>query len=355
MNYKNKQFSINTRITAILLCLLTLTLDAPALAAKSSYLSESGMRKEMVRAIEAGEEELVITVRDGCDFNKVFQEVTQQYIASGSIDSNSYVGDRAELWIELDIGSGRRIMGAIARNSLGSLTASDRQVYERATRVLERLLKPGMTELDIEFAIHDELARLVTYKLEGDVSDARAALINGEASCSGYTDAFYLLGRLGGLTIEKVSGVGDGGPHAWNVVKLGGRWYSVDVTWDDQEEMGIIHRYLNAPVQIMRQKHTLDGVYDGLFSFGGMDEYNYFVATGRYAKTASIFRKLAVQAILEDERFELMCAEDFDVEQMSNEIMRIALKDSGHKSIEATRSTEQAGGHRWLLMHVEFS
>ena len=30
-----------------------------------------------------------------------------------------------------------------------------------------------------------------------------------------------------------IAGVSGGGPHMWNMVKVGGLWYHVDVTWDD--------------------------------------------------------------------------------------------------------------------------
>ena len=41
--------------------------------------------------------------------------------------------------------------------------------------------------------------------------------------------------------------------HAWNMVKLDGAWYCVDVTWDDPGGGGqAIHRYFNVTSQFMR-------------------------------------------------------------------------------------------------------
>ncbi len=51
--------------------------------------------------------------------------------------------------------------------------------------------------------------------------------------CEGYSEAFKMLCDRAGIPCIVV--VGDaGGPHAWNYVKMeDGKWYAVDVTWDD--------------------------------------------------------------------------------------------------------------------------
>ena len=56
--------------------------------------------------------------------------------------------------------------------------------------------------------------------------------------CSGYSLAtYYLLNKLG-IDTRIITGYGgDGGEqtenHMWNLVKLDGKWYNLDVTWDD--------------------------------------------------------------------------------------------------------------------------
>lgn len=71
-------------------------------------------------------------------------------------------------------------------------------------------------------------------------STAYGVLINGEASCQGYSVAMYRLLRESGIDCRIITGdatspeTGDTEYHAWNLVKLGGKWYNVDVSWDDQ-------------------------------------------------------------------------------------------------------------------------
>lgn len=110
--------------------------------------------------------------------------------------------------------------------------AYDRQAYEEAAlEALSRSVHPGMTDLQIALALHDDLAahcrydESLTHKTEYD------ALVNGVAVCQGYAEAYMdLLHRAG---VECVVVDSEAMNHGWNLVKLEGQWYHVDVTWDD--------------------------------------------------------------------------------------------------------------------------
>ena len=64
------------------------------------------------------------------------------------------------------------------------------------------------------------------------------ALINGKCVCGGYSESFLILTRAMGIESYYVEGIGggaEGGPHAWNYLKVDGEYYHMDVTWDDME------------------------------------------------------------------------------------------------------------------------
>ena len=61
---------------------------------------------------------------------------------------------------------------------------------------------------------------------------AYAALINRTAVCQGYSNLLYRLLLELGVDNRIISGVGNGGPHSWNIVLLDGKYYNVDATWD---------------------------------------------------------------------------------------------------------------------------
>ncbi|MBQ3343455.1 MAG: hypothetical protein IJG84_16260 [Kiritimatiellae bacterium] len=63
-----------------------------------------------------------------------------------------------------------------------------------------------------------------------------SVLVRGRAVCEGYTMAYrHLLNAVGIISEETV---GNDGRHVWNYVRISGRWYHVDVTWDDTLHSG---------------------------------------------------------------------------------------------------------------------
>ncbi len=78
----------------------------------------------------------------------------------------------------------------------------------------------------------------------GNYSDTKAesVLRNRVSVCQGYSDLFLSLGKLAGLEIVTITGYSKGityrpgstltdTDHAWNAVKIDGRWRLFDVTW----------------------------------------------------------------------------------------------------------------------------
>lgn len=68
-----------------------------------------------------------------------------------------------------------------------------------------------------------------TYKLK---HTAYAAIIDKTAVCQGYALLFYRMMLEMGVDCRLVAGIGNGGAHGWNIVKLDGVYYNVDSTWD---------------------------------------------------------------------------------------------------------------------------
>ncbi len=97
----------------------------------------------------------------------------------------------------------------------------------------------SLTDAQKALLIHDRLAVLCEYDYENllnktvpDASyDAHGVLVNEIAVCQGYAEAYmYLLGQIGIESYICSSEVLD---HAWNIVRIDGQYYHVDVTWDD--------------------------------------------------------------------------------------------------------------------------
>lgn len=85
--------------------------------------------------------------------------------------------------------------------------------------------------------VHDYLVLLNRYvAFEGG---AYSALCKGRSSCSGYAFSFYAIMRELGIPVT----IETGGAHAWNRVQYEGKWYNMDVTWDDNGVDEISYTY----------------------------------------------------------------------------------------------------------------
>ena len=111
--------------------------------------------------------------------------------------------------------------------------------------ILPQLALDGKTAYQKAAAIYDWIAKNVRYDYEnlndGDYMlkyTAYAAAIDKKAVCQGYANLFYRLANSAGIDCRIITGRGNSGSgwidHAWNIVQMDdGKYYCVDVTWDE--------------------------------------------------------------------------------------------------------------------------
>ncbi len=97
-------------------------------------------------------------------------------------------------------------------------------------------------------SIHDQICAQVTYSTDvnNPISHQAISVFNSPYNpvCEGYSEAFKLLCDREGIPCIIVTGLGNGGAHEWNYVQMeDGKWYGMDVTWDDQENIGYLYDY----------------------------------------------------------------------------------------------------------------
>ena len=99
-----------------------------------------------------------------------------------------------------------------------------------------------LSDLDKTFALHNWLCDHADYnydevnKERGEETDwanytAYGVLVNHIGVCQSYSLAFNTLLNLAGVECATI--MVDPMNHAWNLVRVGGSWYHMDVTWDD--------------------------------------------------------------------------------------------------------------------------
>ena len=111
------------------------------------------------------------------------------------------------------------------------------QFNSKVDEILGKTIKDDMTEVEKALKLHDYIVLNTKYDLSGEIEDyndgisAYDILVMGNGVCQGYAQAYgYLLDRIG---IESMMVTSEIMAHAWNLVKIDGEWYHVDVTWDD--------------------------------------------------------------------------------------------------------------------------
>lgn len=194
---------------------------------------------------------------------------------------------------------GKKIILAVRSGSTGALSSREMQTLEAASAIAAAAKDPD--PLQTAKAIHDWLCEHITYA-EDETTDeddtAIGAILNGEANCDGYSDAFYLIGSLAGLNVRYQHGdsldkrsadFGTSVSHLWNLLEIGGRWRMVDVTWDD-EEYGWSYIWFNAGRDTASRMHlwnedmtvSIDAETQRPFSIGS----DFYVSSEEEMRTA---------------------------------------------------------------------
>ena len=125
-----------------------------------------------------------------------------------------------------------------------------------ATEKAMSSINDSMSDIDKMIALHDHIVLNAEYDLETYEThnndhptsfSAYGVLVKGIGVCQSYTLAYSLLLKLADIEVSTVSSTALS--HIWNLVKIDGEWYHVDVTWDDPtfDKKGLVsYRYFLA-------------------------------------------------------------------------------------------------------------
>lgn len=110
-------------------------------------------------------------------------------------------------------------------------------VNEKVTSILGQIIDSSMNVDKKEKAIHDYIVENVQYDTSLTRYSAYNALSEGKTVCQGYALLTYKMLNQAGVECKIISGYATSGgeteSHAWNLVRLNGKWYHLDCTWDD--------------------------------------------------------------------------------------------------------------------------
>ena len=128
-------------------------------------------------------------------------------------------------------------------NDVSEIPAQFDEFHER-TRAIIRKVDPSFSDWEKVAFVHDYVALHYDYdhrayieeEKDNAIYDAYGMLTEGIGVCQAYSLLTRYLLRQLGVECECVSC--DGLNHEWNIVKIDGHWYHMDVTWDDRDDKG---------------------------------------------------------------------------------------------------------------------
>lgn len=123
-----------------------------------------------------------------------------------------------------------------------NITASQQKAVDNAVAAIKKELKLTSLANDYQriLAVHDWLVKNVKYDNSKSKHTVYDALVGKKSVCDGYALATYLLLNDLGIPCRMMTGTGNSGNHAWNIVYLEGKWYYMDTTWDSNAyEQGV--------------------------------------------------------------------------------------------------------------------
>ena len=150
------------------------------------------------------------------------------------------------------------LSGSVNENAIKKASA---KINKEITKITSQI-KRGMNSVDKALFVHDQLVKNTSYE-DKSSDNARlteyGVLVKHKGNCQGYSLAYAVIMKRLGFAVRFVDSASMG--HVWNQVRIGKKWYNVDVTWDD-------------PVERNSEKNQ-DGVV----------KHNFFLASDSYMKS----------------------------------------------------------------------
>ena len=207
-------------------------------------------------------------VTEGCDISDLgltpkdievtywaFDYDNPQFLELGSGCKYGYVEWRGKTtYVEINIDYGR---------TPGEVPQSE---FDRITKNVLANAQTMSSDYEKLKYVHDWIVNNTVYLYANTdyESEADGPIVYGKAICEGYSKAFMYFAQSMGFECVCVRGYANV-DHMWNMVKLYGQWYHVDVTWDDpvmsDGSQMLRHSYFLLSDSEIRRDHSINSPF----------------------------------------------------------------------------------------------
>lgn len=141
----------------------------------------------------------------------------------------------------------------------------EKQVEQWVKTTMDPFLAGYPSEKEVVKFINDTIAAQVEYDQTLEKRSAYDAVFSGQAVCEGYAMLGKMMLTYAGVENKTLVGKSKEENHIWNLVKLDGRWYHVDFTWNDpvfingnKEKNYVDYNYFLLTDEEMKPTHDWD-------------------------------------------------------------------------------------------------
>ena len=152
----------------------------------------------------------------------------------------------------------------------------------------------GKSDFEKSLILYERLIKHNSYNYSLYNQTAFGALIEQMSVCAGYARSYQALLQAVGIPCLYVSGMADNGyeigGHAWNIVKLDGKWYYSDPTWDDYDDT-FYHtflQYFNITYDDISTDHFLDDIFEPWVPKEPAIDANYYYHEGTLCNNPTV-------------------------------------------------------------------
>ncbi len=137
----------------------------------------------------------------------------------------------------------------------------NKDVFEKEVNRIVNEANKLANDFEKEKYVYMALINEVDYDKSANYNQsAFSALVVGKSVCAGYARAFQLIMQRLNIPTYYVLGFAKE-EHAWNIVKLNGGYYNVDLTWDDT---GGVYKHFNLTDRDIAVTHERRGISKNL-------------------------------------------------------------------------------------------
>jgi len=219
------------------------------------------------------------------------------------------------------------------------VAAMRRAADSKANDIINKIIKPGMSDYEKVLAVHDYVIKSSRYDrlnaesdtLPPEEHEAYGVLVEGIGVCDSYAKAVKLLLEKAGVQCMLVEGS-----------RIDGEYYHVDATWDDVSEerdsIELLYHYLNLSDEEMQKTHIWD---KSRYPACTGTKYNYFIYSKLFAKDYAETLSMLVKAISDREEKLIIKISDYKSTKYNIEEL---IKKAAEKS-----RLKQGIGAKWII------